>query len=159
MISSDDILKYLLKYFWSPTTSENFLGNGNQTKIKISNITLKDIEKGKKILKTLSKFDVGQSVVMQNGNVIGIEALQGTDELIKNSYYYLDKNKKSVLIKMVKVKQNLKVDLPTIGIKTLKNCKKYSISGIAYSANKTLFLKKQKVKEFCYLNNIFLIGI
>ena len=60
---------------------------------------------------------------------------------------------------MVKKKQNLKVDLPTIGLKTLKNCKANSIGGIAYSANKTLFVNKNEIIEFCNSNKIFLHGI
>ena len=57
------------------------------------------------------------------------------------------------------MKQNLKADLPTIGVKTLKNCHKSGISGIAYSANKTLFINKQKILEYCKQNNIFLYGV
>ena len=118
-----------------------------------------DIKKGKAILDYISKFDIGQSLVIQSGNIIGIEAAQGTDKLIKDSYNYLNKNEKSILVKLAKVKQNLKADLPTIGVKTLKNCKKSGISGIAYSANKTLFINKQEILKYCKQNNIFLYGV
>ena len=57
------------------------------------------------------------------------------------------------------MKQNLKADLPTIGVKTLKNCNKSGISGIAYSANKTLFINKQEILKYCKQNNIFLYGV
>ena len=57
------------------------------------------------------------------------------------------------------MKQNLKADLPTIGVKTLKNCYRFGISGIAYSANKTLFINKDKIVEYCNKNNIFLYGM
>ena len=63
------------------------------------------------------------------------------------------------MVKLAKVKQNLKADLPTIGVKTLKNCNKFGISGIAYSANKTLFINKQEVIKYCNQNNIFLYGV
>ena len=80
-------------------------------KIKKSNIdnkglvAAKDIKKGKTILDCISKFDIGQSLVIQSGNIIAIEAAQGTDKLIRDSYNYLNKNETSILIKLAKVKQ------------------------------------------------------
>ena len=130
-----------------------FLGPGNQTKIKISKNFLKDIHKGSLILKNNSKFDIGQSILIQEGNVIGIEAIQGTDNLIKQSLPYLQKVKKGVLIKLIKVKQDLRADLPTIGFKTLINCYKSGVVGIAYSANMTIFLEKEKILSFCKHQN------
>ena len=138
---------------------ENFLSLGNITKINLSKRIIDDIKKGKAILDYISKFDIGQSLVIQSGNVIGIEAAQGTDKLIKDSYNYLNKNEKSILVKLAKVKQNLKADLPTIGVKTIKNCYKSGISGIAYSANKTLFINTQEIVKYCKQNNIFLYGV
>ncbi len=123
---------------------ENFLNYGNQTNISFSKVNMNDIKKGKRILDYISRFDIGQSIIMNNGNVIGIEAAQGTDNLIKESKIYLNKNEKSILIKLAKIKQNLKADLPTIGIKTVINCSKSNVAGIAYSAKKTLFLQKKK---------------
>ena len=138
---------------------ENFLSSGNITKMYLPKRIIDDIKKGKLILDCISKFDIGQSLVIQSGNIIGIEAAQGTDKLIKDSFNYLNKNQKSILIKLAKLKQNLKADLPTIGVKTLKNCNKFGISGIAYSANKTLFINKQEILKYCKQNNIFLYGV
>jgi hypothetical protein len=141
------------------TFPDLFLGHGNQTKIKISKNSFKDILKGSLILKNNSKFDIGQSILIQEGNVIGIEAVQGTDNLIKQSLPYLQKVKKGVLIKLIKVKQDLRADLPTIGLKTLINCYKSGVVGIAYSANKTIFLEKEKILSFCKQKNLFLYGL
>ena len=57
-----------------------------------------------KILNNNSKFDIGQSIIMQQGSVIGIEAVQGTDNLIKQSYPFLKEINQGVLIKMTKNK-------------------------------------------------------
>ena len=138
---------------------ELFLGYGNQTKIKIKKNYFKDISKGCLILKSTSKFDIGQSIIIQQGHVIGIEAAQGTDNLIKQSFVYLKEIKEGILIKLVKVKQDFRADLPTIGFKTLINCKKNGFVGIAYSANKTIFIDKQKIINLCNSNKIFLYGI
>ena len=138
---------------------ECFLGNGNQTNIKIPKLIFDDIEKGKKILKVNSQFDIGQSIIIQNGTVIGIEASQGTDNLIKGSFKFLKKGQDAVLVKLLKVRQDLRADLPAIGIRTVKNCKKFSINGIAYSSNRTIFINKDDVMKFCRDNKIFLYGI
>ena len=137
----------------------NFLGKGNQTITNLSSTNKQDIKKGKLILDTISKFDIGQSLVIGNGNVIGIETIHGTDYLIKSCSLLKNNSKDNILIKLVKKKQNLKVDLPTIGLKTLKNCKANSIGGIAYTANKTLFVNKNEIIDFCNSNKIFLYGI
>ena len=67
---------------------EIFLGGGNQTSYKLSKINLYDIKKGRQILINNSKFDIGQSIIIQHGSVIGIEAAQGTDNLIKQSFHF-----------------------------------------------------------------------
>jgi DUF1009 family protein len=136
-----------------------FLGKGNQTKVKITQINSDDIKKGIKILKNNSKFDIGQSIIVQQGSVVAIEAAQGTDNLIKQSYPYIKSIKQAVLVKMIKSNQDIRVDLPTLGMKTVKNIKKYSLCGIAYSSNLTVILEKNKVIDYCDRNKIFLFGV
>ena len=109
-------------------------------------------------MSSISKFDIGQSIIMRHGTVIGIEAAQGTDNLIKQSYRYLKNVNEGVLIKMIK-KQDIRVDLPTIGLRTVKYLKKYSLEGLAYSSNKTVILNKDQVIKYCEKNNIFLFGV
>ena len=137
---------------------EIFLGKGNQTKLSPSKSNFFDIQKGMKILNNNSKFDIGQSIIMQQGSVIGIEAVQGTDNLIKQSYPFLKEINQGVLIKMTK-KQDLRVDLPTIGLKTVKNLNRYALRGVAYSSNKTIILNKFEVINYCNKNAIFLFGV
>jgi len=136
-----------------------FLGKGNQTKVKVTKENLGDIDKGIKILKNNSKFDIGQSIIIQQGSVVAIEAAQGTDNLIKQSYPYTKNIKQAVLVKMLKSNQDIRVDLPTVGMKTVKNIKKYSLCGIAYSSDLTVILEKNKVIDYCNRNKIFLFGV
>ena len=136
-----------------------FLGKGVFTKLSPKKDMIKDIKKGQKILKEISKFDIGQSIIIQKGNVVGIEGVQGTDILIKNSKNYLVNDTNAILIKSTKHKQDLRVDLPTIGIKTMENCKKSNIYGLAFCANYTIFLDVKKIISYCDKNKIFLIGV
>ena len=62
-----------------------------------------------------------------NKEVIGIEAAQGTDNLIKQSFPYIKDVNEGVLIKMIKSQQDLRADLPTIGLKTVRYLNKFGI--------------------------------
>ena len=68
------------------------------------------------------------------------------------------KEKSAILIKMPKTKQNRKVDLPTIGITTLKNCLIANINGIVIAKKHSLIIDKDLVIEFVNRNNIFLLA-
>jgi len=68
----------------------------------------------------------------------------------------LKKNSKAILIKYPKKKQDLRVDLPTIGIQTLKDCKKYGIKGIVLKSKKHIFLNRDQSIKFANKNNIFI---
>lgn len=146
-----DIRKILPTYFYP---------KGIITKTAPDKKFLSDIKKGKKILNTISRFDIGQSIIIQNGDVVGIEGAEGTDALIKHSKSFLSKDKRGgVLVKLSKLKQELLVDLPTIGKTTIENCKKNNVCGVAYSSGKTIFLDAEKILNFCNKNKIFLIGV
>ena len=112
------------------------------TKTAPSLENLDDIKLGVEAVKYFSRFDVGQSLVIAQKQIIAVEALEGTDEMIKRC-----KNLRanSVLVKMKKPKQSVKADLPTIGVETIKNCAAAGIKGIAIQANSTLVLDKENV--------------
>ena len=139
--------------------AENF-----KKKFEISSNCKRDIEKGKNILKHINnKYDVGQSIIINNGYVIGIEAAEGTDEMILKSKVILkkiNKNKKGgVLIKIPKKIQDLRVDLPTIGYSTIRNCIKVGLSGIALKKNQNIFLDQKKSLDLIKNNNFFITVI
>ncbi|OFW80317.1 MAG: hypothetical protein A2887_04635 [Alphaproteobacteria bacterium RIFCSPLOWO2_01_FULL_40_26] len=99
-----------------------------------------DIEVGMKAINHFSKFDVGQSVVVAQRQIIAVEALEGTDEMIKRCK---NLRQNSVLVKMKKSNQSTKADLPTIGVETIRACFDSGIKGIAVQANHTLVLEKE----------------
>jgi DUF1009 family protein len=131
-------------------------------KVKINNADKSSISKGVSIIKSLSKFDIGQSVVINNGYVLAIEGPEGTDETIKRSLYLLKKYKlknKSILVKFPKANQDLRIDLPTIGFDTIKNCIKANIKGIAVKRSQNIILDKNKIINLVKKNNFFIISI
>ena len=130
-----------------------------KTMKKPNQIDLKNIKKGAKILNTLSSFDIGQSIIIQQGNVLGIEAAEGTDVLIKRIKKLVKNGDKPILIKLLKRNQDCRVDLPTLGIKTVELCNKSNIKGIAYSYNDTVLIEKEKIIERMNKFKMFLLGI
>ena len=66
------------------------------------------------------------------------------------------KNFGSILIKFPKKKQDLRIDLPTIGLDTLKDCKRAGIKGIVLKSNENIFLDKVKSLNFANKNKIFI---
>lgn len=139
--------------------SEHFPSFGNFTKIQPSKISLSDIKKGKNILDRLAPMDVGQSVIIQEGEVLGIEAIEGTDSLITRTKKFKKNGEKPTLVKLVKRGQNLKADLPTIGLNTIRLCIQNSIGGIAFSGNQTLFIDYKKIISKLGTSKFFLYGI
>ena len=143
-------------------TPELIFKDKSINKLKINNTDKSSISKGVKIIKSLSKFDIGQSVVINNGYVLAIEGPEGTDETIKRSSHLSKKYKlknKSILIKFPKANQDLRIDLPTIGFDTIKNCIKANIKGIAVKRSQNIILDKDKIINLVKKNNFFIISI
>ena len=143
-------------------TPELIFKDKSINKLNINNTDKSSISKGVKIIKSLSKFDIGQSVVINNGYVLAIEGPEGTDETIKRSLHLSKKYKlknKSILIKFPKANQDLRIDLPTIGFDTIKNCIKANIKGIAVKRSQNIILDKDKIINLAKKNNFFIISI
>ncbi len=143
-------------------TPELIFKDKSINKIKINNTDKISISKGVRIIKSLSKFDIGQSVVINNGYVLAIEGPEGTDDTIKRSLYLSKKYKlknKSILVKFPKANQDLRIDLPTIGFDTIKNCIKANIKGIAVKRSQNIILDKDKIINLVKKNNFFIISI
>ena len=143
-------------------TPELIFKDKNLNNVKAGSLDKASINKGIQIIRSLSKFDIGQSVVLNNGYVLAIEGPEGTDEMIKRSANLqkkLELKNKSILIKFPKSNQDLRVDLPTIGLDTVKNCIKANIKGIAVKRSKNIILEKDKIFNLTKKNNFFIISL
>jgi len=119
---------------------------------------------GVDLLNTISKFDVGQSVVVKNKLVYAIEGLEGTNAMIDRvgRLYNQDKNINSfgpVLIKIPKIGQNTNLDLPAIGLETVKKCKNLRFSSIVVSSKGTLIVELNKVVSYIRQNNFCIYAV
>ena len=118
-----------------------------------------DIQCGLEASQALGALDIGQSVIVQEGIVIGLEAAEGTSELIKRCRHLYRKGRKAVLIKTCKPGQDRDLDLPTIGPETLELCVQNDIGGIALHAQNSLLIDREKVAALANTHKIFVIGL
>ncbi len=130
------------------------LKRGNYSKIKPNKEDKKDIMKAISTLNKLDKYNYSQGTVVRNKKVIAIEGKGGTEQMLKKCKSKKFKNN-GVLVKFPKKKQDLRVDLPTIGLKTLKQCKTAGLKGIVLKSKKNVFLESKKSIIFSNKNKMF----
>ena len=150
-----------IKVVESHRYSKELLLNKTVTKIKPSKENLLDFKKGKKILSALGKFDNAQGIVIDDGYILAVEAAEGTDMMLSRVLKLKEKDKRrsGVLIKLPKSNQNLKYDLPTVGLKTIQKCIKANLNGIFLKKNQNIFLNKNKAVELANKHNFFIAAI
>ncbi len=118
-----------------------------------------DIERGIEISQKIGVLDVGQSVVVQEGIVLGVEAAEGTDQLIRRCTHLKRKGRGGVLVKTCKPQQDRDFDLPAIGPDTVRNAAEAGLAGIAVHAGFTLLIDPQGVAEIADQNKMFVVGV
>ncbi|MBU1042976.1 MAG: UDP-2,3-diacylglucosamine diphosphatase LpxI [Candidatus Omnitrophica bacterium] len=115
-----------------------------------------DIEFGLIIAKQIAGLDIGQTVVVKDKVVLSVEAIEGTDEAIRRANYYCQGN--AVVVKVSKPNQDMRFDIPLIGLKTIKTLIEEKVAVLAIEAGKTLFLDKDLVLDLANKNNIIIIA-
>ncbi len=153
ILSENDIKVIKLNTF----NPELTLKKGIYTKIKPSNSDRKEIFKGIKILKKINSYNHTQAAIIRNNKVISLEKRKGTKEMIKS--IAKSKDKRGILIKLPKLKQDQRVDLPTIGLDTFKDCNNVGIKGIVVKSNQNIILNKKESIKYANRNKLFLIAI
>lgn len=120
---------------------------------------INDIKYGIKIARGIGNLDIGQSVIIQQGIVLGVEAVEGTDNLIKRCKKLSRAGVGGVLVKIKKPNQEKRTDLPTVGVRTLVNAKKSGLRGIAVQANYTLIVDREELVKKADKLGLFVTGI
>ncbi len=131
------------------------LKKGNYSKIKPNKQDQLDIKKAIKTLNNLRQYNFSQGVVVRNKKVVSIEGKGGTKKMLEKSRSKKFRNH-GVLVKLPKKKQDLRVDLPTIGLKTIKQSKTAGLKGIVIKNKQHIFLDKSKCIKFANKNKIFI---
>ena len=105
--------------------------------------------------KKTKSLDHVQALVIKNDKILAKEGREGTKIMLSK----LRKKKGGILIKFPKQKQDLRMDLPTIGLQTFKDIKKYRLKGVVMQSKKNIFLNKTKCIDFANKNKIFITVI
>lgn len=135
---------------------------GDMTDFKPSKINQQDLDKGLEVVKAMGRFDVGQAVVVMNGHVIAIEGAEGTDRMLercRSLRQWGRKGRHGVLIKIPKPMQDRRIDLPTIGPKTIELAVAARLSGIGVAAGETVIANKSQTLKEAERNKLFVLGV
>jgi DUF1009 family protein len=144
IISPQEILKL--------SESENYIS----TKAKPLEQDMLDIELGREVINSLGDLDVGQSVIVCSGYVLGIEAAEGTDNLIRRCDILRKSEKGGVLVKMAKSAQDMRLDVPVIGADTIFFLAKHGFNGIAIQKKGVVIIKPEETMKMLNESGLFL---
>jgi len=164
-LSDDTIMRAIVKEFEKegikllPTTTflENLIATeGVLTHKKPTKNDLKDIEFGWKIAKEIGRLDIGQTVIVKDRAVISVEAIEGTDEAIKRAG---DLTKDAIVIKVSKPEQDMRFDVPVVGMNTLYSMQRATARVLAVEAGKCIIVDKEEFIREANSAGIAVVGI
>lgn len=118
-----------------------------------------DIKKGFEVAKTIGSLDIGQSVIVCEGDILGVECVEGTNELIKRCAKLRKQKSGGILVKASKPQQDRRLDLPTVGLKTFENLQLNGFSGLAVESESCIVLDRDElIKQFDDFS-MFFVGV
>ena len=118
-----------------------------------------DIARGIAIARALGALDVGQAAVVQQGLVLGVEAIEGTDALLRRCAGLRRGGPGGVLVKVEKPGQETRIDRPTIGPQTVRLAAEAGLQGIAVEAGATLLVDRDEVIRAADAAGLFVVGV
>lgn len=99
----------------------------------------RDMDFGWAIAKDMGRLDIGQSIAVKNTEVIAVEAIEGTDQMIERTGH-LCKSGGWMMVKVAKPDQDMRFDVPTVGPNTIENLKRHSASALVIEAGRTVIV-------------------
>ncbi len=167
-LGDDGILRALVKEIESEgmvvrgiheVLPELLIKKGILGKVKPSKQAKEDIRRAVEVATELGRLDVGQAVIVQQGLVLGVEGIEGTGELIRRCGEYKRKGEGGVLVKVRKPQQDMRVDLPTIGDKTVQAAYDSGLSGICLHSGNGLIVNEKETIKLADKLGIFVLGL
>lgn len=125
---------------------------------------LKDIERGAEAAEALGRLDVGQGAVSVGGRIVALEGVEGTDAMLARVQGLrgegrISQRRRGVLVKLCKPQQDLRADLPTIGVSTVENAKAAGLAGVAVEAGRAIVVERDAVVAAADAAGLFVVGI
>ncbi|MDD5130569.1 MAG: UDP-2,3-diacylglucosamine diphosphatase LpxI [Candidatus Omnitrophica bacterium] len=119
--------------------------------------TWEDIYFGLSLAKSVASLDIGQTVAVKSKAIVAVEAFEGTDNLIRRSGKI--GRGKVVIVKVSKPKQDMRFDIPVVGLNTVKNLIKAKCRCLAFEAGKTLFLDQEASVRLADRHGISIVAV
>ena len=120
---------------------EHLPSKGTLTRLQPDFDTWEDIYFGLNLAKAVADLDIGQTVAVKSRAIVAVEAFEGTDNLIRRAGKI--GRGRIVVVKVSKPKQDMRFDIPVIGLETIRNLIKAKASCLAFEAGKTLFIDRK----------------
>ena len=123
---------------------------------KLSRREEEDVDLGWKIAKENARMDIGQTVIVKNGTVLAVEAFEGTNDAIKRGGALARED--AVMIKVAKPNQDMRFDVPVIGVETISIATEAKLRVIAIEAGKTLLLERDAIVDLANRSKISIVA-
>lgn len=117
---------------------------------------LKDIEFAYPIAKEVARLDIGQTIAVKNQIVVAVEGVEGTDALIRRAGDLAGKG--LVFVKVSKPRQDMRFDVPVVGINTINNLVQIKAAALCMTAGQTIFLDREQAVETATRHKITLFA-
>ncbi|TBA90003.1 LpxI family protein [Rhizobium ruizarguesonis] len=124
----------------------------------------RDINRAAEAAEMLGRLDVGQGAVAIGGRIVALEGPEGTDEMLERvaglrAAGRISPRRRGALVKLCKPQQDIRADLPAIGVSTVLNAKKAGLAGVAVEAGRSLMLDRAAVLKAADEAGLFVCGI
>jgi len=117
-----------------------------------------DIDYGREIAKKIAGLDIGQTIVVADRACVAIEAMEGTDAAIERAAA-LSNGKRLVIVKVSKPKQDMRFDVPVVGVNTIRVMNRSNARVLAVDAGKTLLFEREQLIEEANQAGIAVVGM
>jgi DUF1009 family protein len=123
---------------------------------KLSRREEEDVDLGWKTAKEIARLDIGQTVIVKDGTILAVEAFEGTNEAIKRGGA-LGHNG-AVMVKVAKPNQDMRFDVPVIGVETIRTAAEAKLRVIAIEAGKTLLLERGAISDLASRSKVSIVA-
>jgi DUF1009 family protein len=123
---------------------------------KLSRREEEDVDCGWKMAKEIARLDIGQTIIVKNGTVVAVEAFEGTNDAIRRGGALARED--AVMVKVAKPNQDMRFDVPVIGIETIRVAAEAKLRVIAIEAGKTLLLERHVIVDLAARSKISIVA-
>jgi DUF1009 family protein len=131
---------------------------GNITRRGLNARERADLEFGRPIAVRIARMDIGQTIVIRDKAVVAVEAMEGTDSTLRRAAELVHR-KQLTVIKVSKPKQDMRFDVPVVGVPTVQNMIECGATALILDAHKTLMFDRERLVDLADQNDIAIIGL